>query len=580
VEAGVAVKFEEEMMFDKEGNITDDPEKMYGRPLKYMIIRPEQCVFVDETGCNTNCKNDGFIGGQRFVMARDQTEGGRLGVTTDLHFTVLTFTAGTGEPIMCSIILKSEKLIEDIPLGWSMGVDMSKNIETGETTVETYRKNYDNGAMIGGPVCRFNGKEIPCFVCCSPNASITSDLLASMLEEIDKYNVFPRSEEEGMPFLLLDGHGSRTRLPFLRYITNPAHRWKVCIGVPYGTHLWQPHNSTELNGTYKIKLFKEKHLYLMQKPIGKRDSFLTTDIIPLLNRIWEDSLGNRRKAKKAIVERGWGPLTYVLLDHKSLQKKIQDNTDFRTHELDLTTVNVFGEVLLNKLDTLIEDRLKSNERKRKYEWLLEESADREKQIKRINTLTSITSGKLCAQKIFCISDEVIRDRLEDMEAIKDQKNREKKQRADVAKLRHQTKFRAAARTFFDGGHLHCDGLRVILQETKQKGDSPIKKKFEEMRSQLERRKSRMDIYNWVVDEDDAIDDEFDANDVVYDVGAPIDVADVANANPSRVNAFYDPTQLGPYLYHNNNTTSSSSIAGMPLGDNNIKRSTDVCTLPL
>jgi hypothetical protein len=123
-----------------------------------MIIQPERCVFVDEMDCNTNCKNAGYVGGQRYVMARDQTEGGQLGVTTDLHFTVLTFTAGTGQPIMCSIILKIRKLIEDIPLGWSIGVDMTKNIETGETTVETYQKNYENGLMIGGPVCWFNGK--------------------------------------------------------------------------------------------------------------------------------------------------------------------------------------------------------------------------------------------------------------------------------------------------------------------------------------------------------------------------------------------------------------------------------------
>jgi hypothetical protein len=102
------------------------------------------------------------------VMAIDQTEGGRLGVTSDSNFTGLMFTGGTVDPIMCSIILKSEKLIEDIPLGWTMGFDMTKDIETGETIVETYRKNYKNGAMIGSPVCKFNGKEFPCFVCVFP----------------------------------------------------------------------------------------------------------------------------------------------------------------------------------------------------------------------------------------------------------------------------------------------------------------------------------------------------------------------------------------------------------------------------
>lgn len=77
-----------------------------------------------------------------------------------------------------------------------------------------------------------------------------------MLNAIDSHDVFGRSENNGVPFLLLDGHGSRTRLPFLEYITNQDHPWMVCIGVPYGTHIWQVHDSSELNGTFKIKLSK------------------------------------------------------------------------------------------------------------------------------------------------------------------------------------------------------------------------------------------------------------------------------------------------------------------------------------
>jgi hypothetical protein len=42
-------------------------------------------------------KEYGHIGGRRYVMAVDQTEGAPTGVTsTDIHFTVLAFTAGTG----------------------------------------------------------------------------------------------------------------------------------------------------------------------------------------------------------------------------------------------------------------------------------------------------------------------------------------------------------------------------------------------------------------------------------------------------------------------------------------------------
>jgi hypothetical protein len=89
--------------------------------------------------------------------------------------------------------------------------------------------------MSGGPKCRYNGKEIPYFLGASPKASITSELLMSMLKYMDELDLFERST--CTPFLLLDGHGSRMLLPFLKYINEPRHEWVCCIGVPYATHI-------------------------------------------------------------------------------------------------------------------------------------------------------------------------------------------------------------------------------------------------------------------------------------------------------------------------------------------------------
>ena len=85
----------------------------------------------------------------------------------------------------------------------------------------------------------------------SPKGSITSLILAEPLAHIDSFNVMER--RNGLyPFLLLDGHKSRFELPFLEYITSEKHLWQVCIGVPYGTSLWQVADSKEQNGSYKI----------------------------------------------------------------------------------------------------------------------------------------------------------------------------------------------------------------------------------------------------------------------------------------------------------------------------------------
>jgi hypothetical protein len=159
-------------------------------------------------------KADSHVGGRRYVMASGQSEGARTGVTSDLHFTLLAFTSGTGEAILCAIIMKSEKHVSDLPISWKLGIDITKEVHTGETLLETYDNNKQSGASIGGPNCTYMGVKVPCFVCTSPNASITSELLAGMLATIDNSGIFQRTQEDGIPFLLLDDHHSRTRLPF------------------------------------------------------------------------------------------------------------------------------------------------------------------------------------------------------------------------------------------------------------------------------------------------------------------------------------------------------------------------------
>jgi hypothetical protein len=98
VKAGIAEKLEQDIMYDKEGNITTDVSQIYGRPTKYKMNHPEYLLFVDETGCKTNQKTDGNNGGELFVLpCHGVGESGRVGTTTDIHFTVLCFTSATGD---------------------------------------------------------------------------------------------------------------------------------------------------------------------------------------------------------------------------------------------------------------------------------------------------------------------------------------------------------------------------------------------------------------------------------------------------------------------------------------------------
>jgi hypothetical protein len=276
VEAGVAIRLDEEAMYDREGNLVDSKERMYGRPTKYHITRPENVLFVDETGCNTNQKSDGLVGGERFVVPADNTGIGCVGSVTDIHFTVMCFTSGMGEPVMCSVIFKSEKKVSEIPLNWKTGIDITKDIKQGTSPLHTlFLNSVEGGAMQGGPTCCFNQKVVPCFLGTSPNASITTKLLMEMLQFIDRHGVHDRSDGH-LPFLLLDGHHSRLGVQFLDYICNPLHRWVVCIGVPYGTHLWQVADSAELNGSFKIALTRQNGSTLSTRiPTKQRSRQLT-----------------------------------------------------------------------------------------------------------------------------------------------------------------------------------------------------------------------------------------------------------------------------------------------------------------
>jgi hypothetical protein len=177
---------------------------------------------VDEVGNNTNMKDDGCIGGERLLKARGQAAE-VTAATSEAHFTtVLGFTATTGEPVMFVIIFAASEMTQELQLG----VDIQAPMVEGDDSI---RGNYGPGKRYpGAPACNFRGTVVPPFVYRSPKGGITSELLKFMLERMDSFNLFPRAEGGLLPFLLLDRHGSCFQLPFMRYIGDPEHKWKVC----------------------------------------------------------------------------------------------------------------------------------------------------------------------------------------------------------------------------------------------------------------------------------------------------------------------------------------------------------------
>ena len=319
VDAKVAIQLEEEVFVKPDGTITEKEEESVGRKTKFLLTRPEYCLYVDEVGCNTSQKSDGNVGGQKFVVGTNQ----RALISAshqDCHFTVLGFTNALGEAVCCVIILAaSEVRAKDV-----MGLQPWVTTQIGNVTTNLEENSHGPEKYYPyGPTCHVNGKVVETLVTCSESGSITSEILTQVLTHLDTHLCWDRVE--ATPFLLLDGHGSRFELPFLNYIRSEETKWKVCIGVPYGTNLWQVGDSAQQNGAFKSKLSEEKAKLLERKQEMRLPFRIERhDAVGLTHRAWNHSFARVDSNKKAVVERGWGPLTYNLLDNEELTRK-KDN---------------------------------------------------------------------------------------------------------------------------------------------------------------------------------------------------------------------------------------------------------------
>ena len=121
------------------------------------------------------------------------------------------------------------------------------------------RNSGENKRYLGGYTCTFQEIEVPYLTQWSPKGPITSAIQIDILATLDHLKVFDRAEGR-KPCSLLDGHWSRFALDLLKYVIDPLHEWFVCIGVPYGTAIWQVGDSSDQNGAYSIGLAKAKEI--------------------------------------------------------------------------------------------------------------------------------------------------------------------------------------------------------------------------------------------------------------------------------------------------------------------------------
>jgi hypothetical protein len=222
-----------------------------------------------------------------------------------------------------------------------------------------------------------------------------------------------------------------------------------------------------------------------------------TDIVPLVAHAWNKSFGNIENAKKAIAQRGWGPLNFVLLDHPEVRKAVHENIASNPH-LHHTSTSFFDVDSVNHstgfagdiMSKIVCEHLKDgnriatlNEKKRKM-------SEASSNIEKLKMLTRISSGSLAGVGRYHITAD-IKDIVKEDRMAKKMKEQEKENK-------RQQKKQAEAATYFESmtkyknkKTLTGKDIRAILNNHRQPDDSPTSAKIKDLRKQFERRQQRL-----------------------------------------------------------------------------------------
>ena len=326
----IARKLDKPVWMNIEGDVVKKEEDAYGCKVEIALERLDMAIVFDEVGCNLSQECDNAKGGQKYLTGvNDQAYFSCA--TKHSHFTVLGLTTLDGNPLMCVIIMSGKKA--DISI--AEGIDWDQlDQEDGELNLDGdefdfYNRYKGKGNIFpGGPECTYKGKKIPSLIAMTENGGINGEILLAIFKKLDSLDLYTDDRKNGqIPFVLIDGHQSRFDLDFLKYINEPKTKWNVCIGVPYGTALWQVGDSNQQNGRFKMLLTaKKKEMYQQRLNRFQQNMHLMrTDIVPLVNATWHKAFGDVLGNRKAIAERGWGPFNKNLLLHPLIRSNMTES---------------------------------------------------------------------------------------------------------------------------------------------------------------------------------------------------------------------------------------------------------------
>ena len=314
IKSGNAKKLDEPVHMDLEGNVVEDESQAFGYPVTLDITHPENCFHTDETGATTSGKDDGNKAGEKAVVPAGEIPREQVGIQHH-HFTLLPISDFTGRLRFLTVIFTGKKLKEIMTLGIDVFAELDE---------VNWENNFGPGKRYPG-LSLFDpeGNEIPVMFAVSKKSSMTGDILHKTFKKMDELGLtFHGEDKDGVyrePLMLIDGHISRLNSGFLVYTNEPDTNWMVILGAPYGTDIWQYHDDTRQNGTFKSAFYDAKSKFVLKKRVnGLPGEVRTDEIVIVLQPAVMESFMRKDIGRRTNAHRGWNPFNRNTLDHPQI----------------------------------------------------------------------------------------------------------------------------------------------------------------------------------------------------------------------------------------------------------------------
>ena len=324
VASGNARRLESPVHVNYEGEVVANVKDGYGHPVcvQYTKRGAGNSFYGDETGSNTNGKDDKNNCGERFMGAVGTECQLTVGIK-DCHFTVTPITDANARLRAVQIIFKGKKIE---PL-WVTGFDVLVDEYDGHSMLNNFGegKRYPGCELVDD-----DGNKVPLIFAATDNASQTSETLHELFKQLDKEGIGQRgTDEDGVdyePFFTIDGHGSRMGKSFLSYICDPSTKWTVAVGCPYGTSKYQAGDHKLQNGLFKSSLYDIRRQRTIQKRArGLSEDMEAHEVVIIVKLALERSFLRRHPTTRALTETGMNPLNRAPLDDPAILATADDD---------------------------------------------------------------------------------------------------------------------------------------------------------------------------------------------------------------------------------------------------------------